>query len=39
VVANSLQILIPLFLNWRDWWLYILFPSEPIIEVKFFLND
>jgi hypothetical protein len=39
VVANPPQTQNTLFLSWRDRRLYLLFPSEPTIEVKFSLID
>jgi hypothetical protein len=38
-LPNPPQILNPLFLSWKNWQLYILFPFEPIIEVKCYLTD
>jgi hypothetical protein len=38
-VTDPLQTQNPLFLSWRDWWLQILFPLKPTIEVKCSLID
>jgi hypothetical protein len=38
-VADLPQTQNPVFLSWRDWWLWTIFPFKPTSEVKCFFID